>query len=84
MERAGLKPEVADVTMKALNEIHLQGAEAEQMRHLLDALEDLDDTQHVYSSATCWTHERRHGAGAAAHAAMSACTAAMRAMSPPL
>jgi YebC/PmpR family DNA-binding regulatory protein len=49
---AGFTPEVAEVTMKAQNEIHLQGAEAEQMRHLLDVLEDLDDVQHVYSSAT--------------------------------
>lgn len=47
----GLHPEVAEVTMKAQNEIHLQGAEAEQMRHLLDVLEDLDDVQQVYSSA---------------------------------
>lgn len=52
LERAGLKPDVADVTMKALNEIHLQGDDAGQMRHLLEALEDLDDVQHVYSSAT--------------------------------
>jgi len=52
LERAGLKPAIADVTMKALNEVHLRGAEAEQMRHLLDALEDLDDTQHVFTSAT--------------------------------
>jgi YebC/PmpR family DNA-binding regulatory protein len=48
---AGLTPEVAEVTMKAQNEIHLQGDEAEQMRHLLDVLEDLDDVQHVYTSA---------------------------------
>jgi YebC/PmpR family DNA-binding regulatory protein len=52
LERAGLKPEIADVTMKALNEIHLVGTDAEKMRHLLDVLEDLDDTQQVYSSAT--------------------------------
>jgi YebC/PmpR family DNA-binding regulatory protein len=52
LERAGLKPEIADVTMKALNEIHLVGADAEKMRHLLEVLEDLDDTQQVYSSAT--------------------------------
>jgi YebC/PmpR family DNA-binding regulatory protein len=52
LERSGLKPDEADVTMKPLNEIHLQGSEAEQMRHLLEVLEDLDDVQHVYSSAT--------------------------------
>jgi len=51
LEAAGLKPAVADVTMQALNEIPLHGGEAEQMRQLLDALEDLDDTQHVYTSA---------------------------------
>jgi len=51
LEDAGLKPAVADVTMQAVNEITLHGGEAEQMRHLLDALEDLDDTQHVYTSA---------------------------------
>jgi YebC/PmpR family DNA-binding regulatory protein len=52
LERAGLKAEIADVTMKALNEIHLEGTDAEKMRHLLDVLEDLDDTQQVFSSAT--------------------------------
>ncbi|HYA58732.1 MAG TPA: YebC/PmpR family DNA-binding transcriptional regulator [Burkholderiaceae bacterium] len=51
LEGAGLKPAVAEVTMKPLNEIVLHGGEAEQLRHLLDALEDLDDTQHVYTSA---------------------------------
>ena len=52
LEGAGLQPEIADVTMKALNEVTLHDGEAEQMRHLLDALEDLEDTQHVYTSAT--------------------------------
>ena len=51
LEGVGLKPAVAEVTMKPLNEIALHGGEAEQMRHLLEALEDLDDTQHVYTSA---------------------------------
>jgi len=51
LEAAGLRPEVSDVTMLPLNEIELAGEDAEKMRRLLDALEDLDDTQHVYSSA---------------------------------
>jgi YebC/PmpR family DNA-binding regulatory protein len=51
-EGAHLKPEVADITMKALNEIALQGEDAQKMKRLLDALEDLDDVQHVYTSAT--------------------------------
>jgi len=50
-QRAGLKPEVADITMKSLNEIPLQGDDAQKMKRLLDALEDLDDVQHVYTSA---------------------------------
>jgi len=51
LEGAGLKAAVAEVTMKPLNEVALHGGEAEQMRHLLDALEDLDDTQQVFTSA---------------------------------
>jgi YebC/PmpR family DNA-binding regulatory protein len=50
-ERAGLTPEVADITMKALNEIPLRGEDAQKMKRLLDALEDLEDVQHVYTSA---------------------------------
>jgi YebC/PmpR family DNA-binding regulatory protein len=50
-ERAQLKPEVADITMKALNEITLAGEDAQKMKRLVDALEDLDDVQHVYTSA---------------------------------
>jgi transcriptional/translational regulatory protein YebC/TACO1 len=38
--------------MKALNEIALQGEDAQKMKRLLDALEDLDDVQHVYTSAS--------------------------------
>ena len=51
LEKAGLKPEAAEVTMKALNETALAGAEAEKMQSLLDALEDLDDVQNVYTTA---------------------------------
>jgi len=51
LERAGLKAEAAEVTMKALNETELAGAEAERMQALLDALEELDDVQNVYTTA---------------------------------
>jgi YebC/PmpR family DNA-binding regulatory protein len=51
LEKAGLKPEAGEVTMKALNETALAGAEAERMQALLDALEDLDDVQNVYTTA---------------------------------
>jgi len=51
LEAAGLKPEVAGVTMRAENTIDLGGDEAARMQKLLDALEDLDDTQEVFHNA---------------------------------
>jgi YebC/PmpR family DNA-binding regulatory protein len=51
LERAGLKAEVAEVTMKATSETVLAGDEAARMQKLLDALDDLDDVQSVYTTA---------------------------------
>ena len=51
LEAAGLKPEVAEVTMRAENTIELTGEDAERMQKLLDVLEDLDDVQDVYHNA---------------------------------
>ena len=51
LDKAGLKPEVAEVTMKALAETVLTGDDAQKMQKLLDALEDLDDVQQVYTTA---------------------------------
>jgi len=51
LEKAGLKPELAEVTMKPLNESVLAGGDAQRMRSLLDALENLDDAQDVYTTA---------------------------------
>ena len=51
LEAAGLKPEVAEVTMRAENEIELAGEDAARMQKLLDVLEDLDDVQDVYHNA---------------------------------
>ena len=51
LEAAGLKPEVAEVTMRAENTIELQGDDAERMQKLLDVLEELDDVQDVYHNA---------------------------------
>lgn len=51
LEAAGLKPEVAGVTMRAENTIELTGEDAEKMQKLLDALEDLDDVQEVHHNA---------------------------------
>jgi len=51
LEAAGLKAEVADVTMRPENSIDLEGDEAARMQKLLDVLEDLDDVQEVYHNA---------------------------------
>lgn len=51
LETAGLKPEVAEVTMRADNMIDVAGDEAAKMQRLLDVLEDLDDTQDVFHNA---------------------------------
>ena len=51
LEAAGLKPEVAEVTMRAENTIELAGEESARMQKLLDVLEDLDDVQDVYHNA---------------------------------
>lgn len=51
LEAAGLTPEVAEVTMRADNQIELAGDDAARMQKLLDVLEDLDDVQAVYHNA---------------------------------
>jgi YebC/PmpR family DNA-binding regulatory protein len=51
LEAAGLKPEVAEVTMRADNTIEMSGQDAAKMQRLLDVLEDLDDTQDVFHNA---------------------------------
>ncbi len=51
LEAAGLKPELAEVTMRAENMIDLAGEDGVRMQKLLDMLEDLDDVQEVYHNA---------------------------------
>jgi YebC/PmpR family DNA-binding regulatory protein len=51
LEKAGFKPEVAEVTMKPTTENELEGEDAQKMQRLLDALEGLDDVQEVYTTA---------------------------------
>jgi len=51
LEKAALKPDAAEVTMKPQSETAFAGAEAEKMRGLLDALDELDDVQNVYTTA---------------------------------
>jgi len=49
--KAGLQPELGEVTMKPANENELTGDDAVKMQKLLDALESLDDVQEVYTTA---------------------------------
>ena len=51
LEAAGLKPEIAEVTMRAENTVPLSGEDAQRMQKLLDVIEDLDDTQDVFHNA---------------------------------
>ncbi|MXS85576.1 YebC/PmpR family DNA-binding transcriptional regulator [Nitrosomonas sp. HPC101] len=51
LEKSGFKAELAEVTWKPENEVLLQGDDATRMQKLLDALEDIDDVQDVYTTA---------------------------------
>ncbi len=48
---AGYKAEFAEVIMKPANEVLFSGDDAVKMQKLLDALENLDDVQEVYTTA---------------------------------
>ncbi len=51
LEKAGLRPELAEVTMKPTAETAPEAVDAPRLRGLLDALESLDDVQDVYTTA---------------------------------
>jgi YebC/PmpR family DNA-binding regulatory protein len=51
LEKAGFKPELAEVTMKPTTDNALTGDDAVRMQKLLDALEAVDDVQEVYTTA---------------------------------
>jgi len=50
LQRSGFTTELAEITMRSTNETELSGDEAARMQKLLDALENLEDVQAVYSS----------------------------------
>jgi YebC/PmpR family DNA-binding regulatory protein len=52
LEAAGFKAELAEVTMKPQTEVEFTGEDAVKMQKLLDALENLDDVQEVYTNAS--------------------------------
>ncbi len=51
MAAAGFVPVHAEVTMRAENDIKVEGDTALQVKKMLDMLDDLDDVQDVYSNA---------------------------------
>ena len=51
LEAAGLKPDAAEITMRASTDTELSGEDGTKMQKLLDALESLDDVQEVYTNA---------------------------------
>jgi len=51
LEAAGFKPEMAEVVMKPTTEVSFSGDDAVKMQKLLDAMEDVDDVQEVFTNA---------------------------------
>jgi YebC/PmpR family DNA-binding regulatory protein len=51
LEHAGFKADMAEITMKPSTETVFTGDDAVKMQKLLDALENLDDVQEVYTNA---------------------------------
>jgi YebC/PmpR family DNA-binding regulatory protein len=51
MIEAGLEPEESELTMRTANNIELNSEDGEKVMRLIDALEELDDVQEVFSNA---------------------------------
>src|SRR3954462_1556866 len=51
LDKAGLKPELSEITWKPTAEAALPADQQGRMRSLVDALEGLDDVQNVYTTA---------------------------------
>jgi YebC/PmpR family DNA-binding regulatory protein len=51
LDKAGLKAELAEITMKPTAESALPNDEGARLQRLLEALENLDDVQNVYTTA---------------------------------
>ncbi len=50
LERAGLRPGDASLSMEPQNTVHLEGKKAQQCVKLLEVLEEHDDVQHVWAN----------------------------------
>ena len=51
LAKAGLVPEIAEVTMRPENVVALAGEDAARMQKLIDVIEDLDDVQALFHNA---------------------------------
>jgi YebC/PmpR family DNA-binding regulatory protein len=63
VKAAGIPTVASEVTMIASTYTKLEGAAANQMLRLLETLEDLDDTQNVYSNFDMDAEQMEHAAG---------------------
>jgi YebC/PmpR family DNA-binding regulatory protein len=63
IKAAGIATVMSEVTMVASTYTKLEGAQANQMVRLLEALEDSDDTQNVYSNFDMDSAQVEHAAG---------------------
>jgi YebC/PmpR family DNA-binding regulatory protein len=52
LEKAGFKAEMAEIVMKPDTETEFDGDDAVKMQKLLDALENIDDVQEIYTNAS--------------------------------
>lgn len=64
LKKAGIEPASAELTMIPQNYVKLTGAQASQMMRLMEALEEHDDVQHVYSNFDIDESELRAAVGA--------------------
>lgn len=51
MTKAELEPVHSEVTMRASTEVELDTEQGQKLLKLLDALEDIDDVQNVFTNA---------------------------------
>jgi transcriptional/translational regulatory protein YebC/TACO1 len=63
VKSAGIATVMSEVTMVASTYTKLEGAPANQMIRLLEALEECDDTQNVYSNFDMDAEQMEHAAG---------------------
>jgi YebC/PmpR family DNA-binding regulatory protein len=63
IKAAGIPTVLSEVTMVASTYTKLEGAQANQMVRLLEALEDSDDTQNVYSNFDMDAEQMEHATG---------------------